>query len=127
MVITVHLGDLYRITPRDTGPAEVTLLGTIDPTVDAYAPSLFTFAGERYLLSAARRKKRAKGDKRFWVWAVFDLESGQSQILDFPISGKPLVYGSITRDRAGRFYMVGRHKAPDGRKGPLLLQLDVGP
>ena len=128
MVVSTHLGALYRVTPRASGPARVSSLGPIHPLGRSYPPSLFTFAGERYVVGVVRQKKRAKGDKRRHVWAVYDLETGRSRIVDFPFPGRALIYGSITRDQQGHFYAVGRYKPPGAEHAvPLVLQIETGP
>lgn len=126
MVISIHGGVLYRIMPQNVGPSFIIPLGYFDPQDPNYAPSLFTFAGERFLVGVARRKKDHKDDRQGHVWLVLDLESGLSKRVNFPLEGKALLYGSITRDMAGRFYAVGRHENPEsGRLQPLILQLDT--
>ena len=121
MVVSIHKGYLYRITPQDSGPSRIDALGHLDPLSPDYAPSLFTFAGERYLLGVTRSKRDRKH-----VWLVYDLESGRSRRVDFPVDGNPLIYGSITRDLAGRFYVAGRRRIPASQRfEPLLLQLDT--
>ena len=128
MVISTSMGFLYRITPQSSGPSHVKELGQFHPLSANYAPSLFTFAGDRYLVGVSRnmkekktkRKKGKKPDKRKHVWVVYDLESHDSQIFDFPVDGQGLlIYGSITRDLAGRFYVAGQRN-----KKPMLLQID---
>lgn len=81
MVISTSMGFLYRITPRSSGPSHVEELGQFHPLSANYAPSLFTFAGERYVVGVSRnmrqkgtkRKKGEKRDKRKHVWVVYDL------------------------------------------------------
>jgi hypothetical protein len=126
MVISVHGGYLYRITPIRSGPSVVEPLGPFNPLEPNYSPSLFTFAGERYVVGVGRRKPANRNDLRRHAWLVHDLETSQSRRVDFELDGKPLIYGSITRDRAGRFYVVGRERDPEsGRLRPLILQLDT--
>ena len=126
MVISTHVGYLYRITPQSAGPSRVDALGPFDPVAPGYAPSLFTFAGERYLVGVARKKKPRRGDMRRHVWLVYDLQSGRSQRVDFAFDGKALIYGSITRDLAGRFYVAGRRRQAEGEQlEPLLIQIDT--
>ena len=67
-----------------------------------------------------RKEKGEKPDKRKHVWVVYDLESHDSQIFDFPVEGQGLlIYGSITRDLAGRFYVAGQRN-----NKPMLIQID---
>jgi hypothetical protein len=126
MVISVHGGYLYRITPIRSGPSVVEPLGPFNPLEPNYSPSLFTFAGERYVVGVGLRKPANRNDKRRHAWLVHDLESGQSRRVEFALDGKALLYGSITRDLAGRFYVVGRERDPEsGQLRPLILQLDT--
>lgn len=126
MAISINEGTLYRIMPQRGGPSLIEPLGQFDPPDPNYAPSLFTFAGERFLVGVARKKKDNKDDVRRYVWLVLDLESGRSRRVDFPFDGEALLYGSITRDLAGRFYVAGRRRNPEnGRLQPLILQLDT--
>ncbi len=122
MVFATHPGYLYRIVPADTGPAAVQPLGWFHPRGSAYTPSLFTFSGERYLAGIAR----AAGGG--YEWLVYDLETRESvaSAIDIPSTRKLLLYGSITRDDRGRFYVVGRHNV-QGRDRPLPLVLQLSP
>ena len=124
MAFSTHMGRLYRITPRDGGPAEVASLGYLHPGGESYAPSLFTFAGERYLAGVVRYRKNKN---KHHSWVVYDLESRSSRLVEGPFDDTLLIYGSITRDAAGRFYVVGRHKLENRQRSPMLLQLDVAP
>ena len=127
MAISVHGGYLYRIRPMESGPSVVEPLGPFDPLNPNYSPSLFTYAGERYLVGVGRREPAGQSDKRRHAWLVHDLETGHSRRVDFPLDGKALIYGSIARDFAGRFYAVGRNRDPvSGRARPLFLQIDPG-
>ena len=122
MVFTTHLGFLYRIVPQQEGPAEVMPLGWFHPDGSAEAESLFTYAGRRYLLGVARRQGKP------YQWLVYDLISRSSRAVDLrlvdlitPPRKNTLLFGSMTRDDLGRFYIVGRYH----RNGiePLILQV----
>lgn len=124
MVFSTHVGYLYRIDPgTDDAPATVHELGWFHSNGTAYAPALFTFAGQRYLAGVT---KRATNEHQ---WTVFDLvsETSTSSPLQVqPAEQPPLenlkLYGSLTRDNQGRFYLVGQHQISD-EKFPLLLQI----
>jgi len=109
MVFTTHSGYLYRIYPRRGKPAWVVELGTFRPNGGGYSPSLFSIDGSRWLAGVSRGKP--------WQWVVHDLETGHSQAtaLALPKVWNLLLYGSVTRDDAGNFYLVGQGSLP-GRK-----------
>lgn len=126
MVIATHLGYLYRISPQDSYPSLVEALGPFDTLSPDYSPSLFTYAGERYIVGLVRHKNLGKGKTRQHVWIVYDLESRRGMRVDFPLQVKGGFFGSITRDQAGRFYVGGRYQNSNGKMEPLLLQIDTG-
>lgn len=126
LVFATHRGYLYRIVPRDGQAADVTHVGWFHPQGPAYTPSLFTFSGERYLAGVGRVRG---GD---WEWLVYDLQTGQqtARPLDLAAAGLPShnhlqLYGSVTRDDHGGFYVAGRGVVND-RRAPILLRLHVG-
>jgi len=122
IVFATHLGYLYQITPAAAGPARVAELGWFHPEGSAYTPSLFSYAGERYLLGLGRRKQE-------YDWLVYDLQTNSSTIVPFNFEGsrdRLLLYGSVTRDHDGNFYVTGRHYIQGrNRPKPLLLQLSI--
>ena len=122
MLFTTSLGTLYRIDPAKKGPAKVTLIDWFHPRGTAYAPSLFTFAGKRYVCGIARRPKEA------FEWVVFDLETKRSVATPLELPGKVgsyhVLYGSVTRDGDGRFYIVGSHRDEKGVH-PLVFRVRV--
>ncbi len=123
IVFTTSLGFLYRIIPGTEGPADVKPLGWFHPNGTAYSPSLFTFAGERYVTGVARRNGHA------WEWVTHDLDTGlaTARPADFARENPPgrkslLLYGSATRDRSGDFYIAGRFVEAN-TKQPILVRL----
>lgn len=122
IVFTTHYGQLYSIAPQPGRPSVVTALGWFHPAGEAYAPSLFSFRGQSLLAGVTQREGR-------YEWVVFDLESRFS--FAFPLDTKALkdvlLYGSITRDNAGRFYVGGWAAAPSGNARPLVLQITAPP
>lgn len=122
IVFATHLGYLYQITPAAEGPARITELGWFHPEGPAYTPALFSYAGERYLLGLGRRKQQ-------YDWLVYDLETRSSTVVPFNFEGsrdRLLLYGSVTRDLEGNFYVAGRHYTQGrNRPKPLLLQLSI--
>jgi hypothetical protein len=125
MVFATDQGHLYKITPRSYGPSRVESLGDFHPEGEAYVPSLFSFDGRSEIVGVSQRLvKNPTGPQ----WLVFDLQSGLSRAspLELPqLAGRPpvnlLLYGSITRDNAGQFYLGGAHAVGD-RFRPVLIQ-----
>ena len=121
MVFVTHPGYLYRIYPRRGKPAWVVPVGPFHPQGGHYSPSLFSIDGSRYLAGVSQGKP--------YQWVVYDLERRQSRAstLALPVIWNLLLYGSVSRDDAGRFYLVGQGSVP-GRKQangrpPLLVRV----
>jgi len=121
IVFTTHQGYLRLIEPRSGAAAVVSSLGWFHPEGRAYAPSLFSFDGQALLAGVTERNGRHE-------WVVFDIDSRvvRAFALDTGNVQGPLLYGSITRDDAGRFYVGGWQSVPGGGHRPLLLQIDPG-
>ena len=119
IVVSTHVGYLYRITPSDKGAAAVEALGWFHPNGPSYASSLFPIDGQRYLFGAVQVPGGG------FDWVVYDLMNKQSQAqkIDLKESYR-LLYGSSTRDDDGRFYVVGQQNIPGGRR-PLVLQVEL--
>jgi hypothetical protein len=118
-------GYLYRVVPpKDSGKAKVEGLGWFHPRGRAYIASMFTYDGKRHLMGAYRRRDDS------WEWVVFDLQARASKVTPLTIpklGGKMphnlLLYGSVTRDDDGCFYLVGTHTGA-GRGEPILLRAE---
>jgi hypothetical protein len=126
LVFGTHKGFLYRIRPRDTGPAEVTALGWFYPQEPAYVASLFTYDGERHLLGLSMNTLKGTAPYR---WVVYDLDTQTSRAtpMEFPTGPGPslekwLLYGSMTRDDRGDFYLGGMVER-DRQPGPVFVRL----
>jgi hypothetical protein len=125
-VFLTHVGHLYSVTPpQGEGPATVESLGGINPAGPCYAASLFSYDGQRWLLSAGRRN-----DGKF-EWLARDQSTGQTLLRELTIVDlfQPprrdiLLYGSATRDFQGRFYVGGRYVWRDGGSRPLLMRIE---
>ncbi len=104
IVFATDIGFLYRIYPHDGAPAEVRELGWFHPDGEAYVASMFTWDGQRYVMGVSDRNHR-------YEWLVFDLTGNRSRAIAIPPSEPlhraPYVYGSVTRDNAGRCFVVG--------------------
>ena len=124
VVFATHMGALYRITPRNGRPSAVEFIGWFDPFDRAYAPSLFTFGGARFVVGLVRNRRDRS---RFFQWVVYDLKAGGSKAVDFPYTApRLLLYGSVTRDNEGCFYVVGRRQSTQARRlRPTLLRVEV--
>ena len=126
ILFVTSVGYLYRITPPDgkgDRAALVQPVGWFHPDGTAYSPSLFTLTGEQYVAGLARRTGRP------WEWVVHNLESGLSTAspADFAqeqpkVRDNLLLYGSVTRDQFGDFYIAGRY-VQAGAQRPILLRL----
>jgi len=122
MLFTTHVGYLYAIEPRQDAPAKVNPIGWFHPNGSSYSPSLFSLGGDNIIGGVAR------GQNGF-DWVIFDLRSRFSKA--FPLDTKDLkqvlLYGSITRDNAGRAYAVGWAQMENrNEQRPLVLQIDPG-
>lgn len=108
LAFVTHRGRLYRISPAEQGPAEIKDLGWMHPLGAATVESLFSYDGKSWLMAVAQLPA---GD---YEWVMFDLKTAATQAhpLDVPVryAGVKqglLLYGSMTRDVEGAFYIVG--------------------
>ena len=122
IAFTTHRGHLYTIDPTRDKSASVTAVGWFHPAGEAYAPSLFTFSGGNLLAGVTKHSG-------LYEWVVFDLATGISSA--FPLDTKGLrnvlLYGSVSRDNEGRFYVGGWASWPTGGQRPLVLQITAAP
>jgi hypothetical protein len=126
IVVATAFGYLYRIIPSEAGAARVEPMGWFHPDGEKYVPALFTFAGRRYLVGLATGDRRNEKAPRGFDWVVNDLDTGVAAATrltvagpDAPWLGGALLYGSVTCDDQGRFYVAGwtdRHR-------PLILRM----
>lgn len=115
IVFTTHIGYLYRIEPMLEGPSLVTPIGYFHPQGEAYASSLFSLDGDRYLVGVTRKR-------RLNEWVVYDLRTKRSRASPLKLNEpRTILYGSVTRDNWGAYYLVGR-SAPGA---PLIVRLDA--
>jgi hypothetical protein len=122
LAFTTHVGQLYLIEPRADGPAKVSAMGWFHPQAGTYAPSLFAVDGRRFLAGVTQRGRR-------FDWVTFDLQSKKSVAHPLDTKGlrDVLLYCSMARDNAGRFYLGGWASNGKGGQRPLLLQVTPAP
>jgi len=115
---TTHIGHLYEIGYTGPAPATVTASGWFHPQGQRYAPSLFTLGNANLIGGVTQRGTQ-------FDWVVRDLREGAANAypLDLGYLKDVLLYGSITRDDAGRVYLVGWASNGAGGQRPLVLQL----
>jgi hypothetical protein len=119
LLFTTHRGHLYAIEPQPGAAAKVSALGWFDPGGEAYAPSLFAVGGNRLVAGVTRREGR-------FEWVAFELTTRVSAA--FALDTKQLqrlqLYGSISRDNAGRAYVGGWAAGEKGTgQRPVVLQI----
>ncbi len=121
LLFTTHRGQLYIIQPRVDTPALVTAIGWFHPAGEAYAPSLFALGRDALIAGVTERNGR-------YEWVVMELNTRISGA--FPLDTKGLrgvlLYGSVSRDRAGRAYVGGGASSGSGGTRPIMLQIDPG-
>lgn len=131
---TTHVGFLFHIVPpaapadgkADESPAAVVPVGWFHPNGRTYAPSLFTSDGRTTLLGLAQDSLAEGGSGRY-QWLTCDIAAFRCLVAPFNIPGleqtdvsRMLLYGSATRDAAGRHYVVG--VGTDSR--PVVLRVE---
>jgi hypothetical protein len=119
LLFTTHRGQLYLIEPKAGQPAAVVALGWFHPDGEAYAPSLFALDGDSLIAGVTQRGG-------VYQWVVFELNTRIAGA--FPLDTKGLrsvlLYGSVTRDNAGRAYVGGWAWNGTGDTRPLVLQIN---
>ncbi|MFO0935294.1 MAG: hypothetical protein U0798_02125 [Gemmataceae bacterium] len=102
-------GRLYRVSD-----GTVTDLGRIHPAGLAYVSCLISPDGERWLNAIGHRP--TKGEP-VYEWIVHDLKEKKTTVtpitipVSVPDAKSVLVYGSMTRDDAGRWYVGGAYRS----------------
>lgn len=117
LVFTTHEGQLYRLYAARQGKEKLAAYGSIHPQGRAYVPGLFSINGKEHIGAIARGAGITGHD-----WINYDLEEKEViSVGRLPLrkSRNILLYGSITRDNQGAFYIGGW----DNRQA-LLLKLN---
>ncbi len=119
LLFTTHPGQIYEIRPQLDRPAVVAALGWFHPDGKAYAPSLFPLGGDSLVAGVTQRGGR-------YEWVVFELNTRISGAFPLDTQGlrSVLLFGSASRDDAGRAYVGGWASNGNGGFRPLLLQID---
>ncbi len=119
-LIATGKGRLYQIVPQASGPSTVTDLGWFHPKGSRYVPSLFRDDATGTIYGVAYSSNY--GDTKFeWISRTAD---GKATTAPLPYGDKPefpqaaLLYGSMTKDAQGRFYVVGTMNYK-----PVILQI----
>ena len=119
LLFTTHPGQLYMIEPRDDGPATVVPLGWFHPDGESYAPSLFAL-GEAGLIGGVTQSRQG------YQWVVFEVKTRIAGA--FPLDTQELrgvlLFGSMSRDDAGRAYVGGWASTGGGGNRPIVLQIE---
>jgi len=121
IALATQTGVLHRVTPgSDARPAAVEKLGFFHPQGARYIATMFSYDGKRHIMGIAQRGND-------WDWVCFDLSTKTSRIAPLRIEYrdqrklfKHLLYGSVTRDAAGAFFVVGTDQNLDR---PVVLRL----
>lgn len=118
LLFTTHVGHLYRIEPRPGAPSRVTALGAWPPGAPAYGPSLFALGGRDWVAGVVQARSG-------FQWVAFEpaTQVASTHPIDLRGLDKVLLYGSVTRDNAGRAYLGGWAAGVGGQR-PLVLQVD---
>jgi hypothetical protein len=108
LAFVTHRGRLYHVRPNVALPADVKDHGWMHPLGEMPIESLFTYDGRSWLVSVAKLPSHD------FEWVAYDLKSSASTVkaLEMPAryAGATkglLLYGSMTRDAEGAFYLVG--------------------
>lgn len=101
-------GRLYHVERKANAPSDVTDLGWYHPAGPRYAASMFRDPATGTLYGVASVKGTG-GPPFEWITRAADGNATTAPLLygDVPFPMGLVLYGSMTRDAAGRFYVVG--------------------
>ncbi len=84
-----------------------------------YAPSLFTIDGDDFLVIFGKQPGQAH-----YHWFIHQISTQTTVSYPLPdITSKQLLYGSVTRDDLGNFYVVGQGPNKQGDTAAVIFQL----
>jgi len=117
-------GGLYHVQPFNKPNEKVSYKGMMHPEDKASIASLFSVDGKSILVGVGRSKKKVNNGK--YEWITYETSINLSYSKDLPLANikDPLLYGSVTRDNHGAFYVVGWQKANTAQYSPLLLRIE---
>jgi hypothetical protein len=117
MAFLTGIGHLYRVAPD----GRVVALGWMHPEGPSYTASLFTWDGEGAVAGVGQRPGKPH------EWLTFDLHRhvATSTTLAIEAADGLLLYGSLTRDDFGGFWLAGRRRLPGRIYRPLLIRLET--
>ncbi len=118
-----HNGRLSLLRAGADGRSALEDLGWFHPGGRSYAASLFADSGQRRLMGVAKKDRRQH-------WVVYDLKTRTATAAVLAVTApKPesledtMLFGSMTRDRAGNFYVAGARGRRHGAYRPVLLKV----
>lgn len=112
-------GRLYHLERKTNAPSDVSDLGWYHPAGPRYAASMFRDPATGTLYGAATGSGDG-GDAFDWITRTADGKATVTPLLygDVPFPHGAVLYGSMTGDSSGRFYVVGSMKYK-----PVVLQI----
>jgi hypothetical protein len=120
MYFVTAVGALYKISQTNNSHQvsfEIFLSETNE--VGGYFPSLFSINGENFLVALGRL-----ANSKYYSWFVYETSTKTTAIYDLKtFDNKNLLYGSVTRDDLGNFYVVGVDQSIKSKHQPIILQL----
>jgi hypothetical protein len=115
------VGALYKISPTSNDIHQVSFEIFLSDTneIGGYFPSLFSINGENFLVAFGRLP-----NSQHYSWFVYETSTKTTAIYDLKtFDNKNLLYGSVTRDDLGNFYVVGVDQSIRSKHQPMILQL----
>ena len=123
IVFTTADGGLYELNVYAGADGKLDYKGTMHPDGSAYIPSLFPIDGQGLVAGVGRASS-----KKGYEWIIYELQTrfGVAYKLDTSSLRSSLLYGTLTKDDVGNFYLVGR-AGKTGGEGfrPVLLVIPV--
>ena len=121
MYFVTAVGALYKIGKTSNAQHEVTFEAFLSETSDkgGYFASLFSINGENFLVSFGKLP-----NSKHYSWLIYETSTQTLATYDFKnFDNKHWLYGSVTRDDLGNFYVVGVDQSIRSKHQPMILQL----